>query len=271
VNPWDVRAWVKEGLRVIGVVHLKPLPGSPGYPGSLSEVLDAAMHDVEALMEGGVHALLVENFGDVPFWKQQIPEETLSAFTVIVHEIRSHCPLPLGINLLRNAGSAALSVAYAVGAQFIRINVPIGVRITPEGWIEGQAASVARLRSRLQAPVAFFEDLQVKHSWPVGAEPPLKDLVEETVDRGQADALVVTGVRTGEEVDPKHLNEVYRRSEVPVFAGSGVTTENLARIVRACHGVIVGTTFKKDGKIHNPVDPSRVQQFMDRVHALTVS
>ncbi len=268
---WNVRDWVQEGLRVIGVIHLLPLPGSPRYQGSMAQIMDRALEDADALIQGGVHAILVENFGDVPFWKDRVPEETLSAFTVVAYEIRKHHPLPMGINLLRNASRAALSVAHAVGAQFIRINVPIGARLTPEGWIEGRMAETARLRSQLGTSVAFFEDVHVKHSWPVGQEPPLRDLVEETVQRGVADALIVTGPRTGEEVDPKHLKEVYRYADVPVFAGSGVTTENLARIVRSCHGVIVGTTFKKDGNISNPVDPARVQQFMDRVHALTPS
>ncbi|PYN10649.1 MAG: phosphorybosylanthranilate isomerase, partial [Candidatus Rokuibacteriota bacterium] len=52
---------------LIGMVHLPPLPGSPRWDGSMARVIATALADARALVEGGIDALLVENFGDAPF------------------------------------------------------------------------------------------------------------------------------------------------------------------------------------------------------------
>src|SRR4051812_7615347 len=64
------------GKALIGVVHLRPLPGSPGWKGSLDAVLKFAVDDARAYEQGGVHALFIENFGDVPFTKGSVGPET---------------------------------------------------------------------------------------------------------------------------------------------------------------------------------------------------
>ena len=53
------------GIRkeIIGVVHLLALPGSPGWQGDLDEVVGHAMRDAEALAQGGIDAVIFENFG----------------------------------------------------------------------------------------------------------------------------------------------------------------------------------------------------------------
>ena len=55
---------------IIGMVHLKALPGSPNFAGDLSDVERIAIADASTLLAGGVDAILVENFGDVPFQKK---------------------------------------------------------------------------------------------------------------------------------------------------------------------------------------------------------
>jgi len=54
---------------VIGMVHLWPLPGSPGYTGyGMQKIIDHAMQDAEALVQGGVNGLMVENMWDLPYY-----------------------------------------------------------------------------------------------------------------------------------------------------------------------------------------------------------
>jgi len=98
-----MRELFNNNFPIIGVVHLLPLPGSPGFKGSLQEIIDRALSDAKALLEGGVDGIIMENFGDVPFPKDRIPDESLSAFSIIAHEIRKFLPekFPLGINVLR--------------------------------------------------------------------------------------------------------------------------------------------------------------------------
>lgn len=93
---------------IIGVIHLKPL--QPPMHSDFSEVLDSALRDARALEEGGVDALLIENFGDKPFLKTATPE-TVASMTAIAKDIAKDTSLPLGINVLRNDAIAALAIA----------------------------------------------------------------------------------------------------------------------------------------------------------------
>ena len=71
-----------EGRKIIiGVVHLLPLPGSPRWAGDFDKVLEHAKADTRALSSGGVHAIIVENFGDVPLQRGSVGPHTVAAMT----------------------------------------------------------------------------------------------------------------------------------------------------------------------------------------------
>ncbi len=267
---WQPEAWLRERFRVIGVVHLLPLPGSARHRDPLEAIEERALEDARRLVEGGVDALIVENFGDAPFAPHRVPDETLAAFVRIAWTLRRTFPeVPLGINLLRNAARQAVAVAAAVDARFVRINVPVGVFAAPSGWLVGQAREAALLRKQLGVQgLGFFEDLMVKHAWPVGPEVPPEVWVRETEERGLADALIVTGTRTGAPVDPAILDRVLAVARRPVLVGSGVTVNTLPALVGRVQGVIVGTALKVSGKTAEPVDSQRVRRFMQRVREL---
>jgi membrane complex biogenesis BtpA family protein len=149
---------------IIGMVHLPPLPGSPRYEGSVAAVIEHATAQARALQDGGVDAIMVENFGDAPFFAESLPPLTISALTLAVAEISRATSLPLGVNALRNDAAAALSIAACTGAQLIRVNVHTGAMLTDQGWINGRAAETLRLRAQLQARVAIAADVMVKHA-----------------------------------------------------------------------------------------------------------
>jgi membrane complex biogenesis BtpA family protein len=249
---------------VVGVVHLRPLPGSPGHEGNWGRVREAAHADARALAEAGVHGLLVENFGDAPFHPDRVPVETVSHITAVAAEIRRSFELPLGINVLRNDGCAALAVAHAVGADFVRINVFCGARVTDQGIVVGNAHQVMRLRQGLGAEgIRILADVRVKHSAPLG-EYPLEQEVADTLARGGAHGIIVSGSGTGEPTAVEELRAVKKAAgAAPVWVGSGAAPSNLSRLRPLADGFIVGTDFKKDGVTTNPVDPERVRAFLN--------
>ena len=71
---------------LIGVVHLRPLPGSPRWQGDLQKVLKLAVADARAYEDGGADAVFIENFGDVPFTKGKVGPETIAAMAATVNE-----------------------------------------------------------------------------------------------------------------------------------------------------------------------------------------
>jgi membrane complex biogenesis BtpA family protein len=260
--------WTTTGRPVIGVLHAPPLPGSPGYGGDLPAVVAAVLRDAEALVAGGVHALLLENFGDAPFFPRRVPRATVAHLTALAAEVRGwlerrQLDLPLGINVLRNDGRAALAVAQAVGGAFIRVNVLCGARVTDQGIITGIAHQLLRDRAALGArQIQILADVDVKHSAPLAARS-VEVEASELIYRGGAGAIIVSGAATGQPPGTAQLQAVKAAAgETPVLLGSGVTPENVAAFAPWVDGYIVGTAFKAEGRIGNPVDPERVKSFM---------
>jgi len=247
---------------IIGMIHLLPLPGSTRSQLSLPEILDRALKDAGELEEGGVHGAMVENMGDLPFKLSEVEPHTISAMTLIAHEISRRVRIPLGINVLRNDARAALAIAHSVGAKFIRVNIYSGVMITSHGIAVGQSERLLAYRNFLGANVKIFADIWVKHAIPLG-NPTLEFLARETAYRELADALIVSGMATGTEPDLEDLVRVKKAvPDVPVLIGSGVNPENITTFLQHADGAIVGTFFRKDHRLSNPVEKERVIQLM---------
>ena len=241
--------------RLIGMVHLGSLPGSPGFTGDLDAVVAAAVSDAEILTEAGFDAVMIENFGDAPFYADDAPKVTIAALTSAVNAVYDATRIPTGVNVLRNDGLGALAIAAATPATFIRINVLSGTMYTDQGPIIGQAAEVARMRAAVCPDVAVMADVFVKHATPP-AGLTLTDATNDLVERGGADAIVVSGAGTGKAADLEQLDTVAALSELPVFLGSGVDIDNVAAMLERADGAIVGTSVKVGGIATNPVDPA---------------
>jgi membrane complex biogenesis BtpA family protein len=240
------------------MVHLAPLPGSPRWGGALGEVVDAAVADARALAEGGFSACLVENLGDAPFTRGRVDPATVAALAVVVSEVRRAVAVPVGVNVLKNDARAALAVAAATGAAFIRVNVHVGAVVADQGLIQGDAYRTLRYRRSLGTDVRLFVDVGGKHAVPL-APVDLAQVARDAAYRGLADALVVSGVATGE---PTPLADVRRVRQAvpdcPILVGSGVTPETVRDLLEVADGAIVGTWVKRDGRTAAPVDPARV-------------
>lgn len=247
--------------KLIAVIHLPALPGSPGNRLSTDEIASVAADEARELQARGFEAIIVENFGDVPFYPSEVPPITIAAMTACTRAVRTAVKVPLGVNVLRNDARAALAVAVASGAQFIRVNVHAGAKVTDQGVVETQAHLVLRERAALGANhISIFADANVKHAAPLGARD-IEDEAEDLVERGLADAVLVTGTGTGKAVDLSDLDRVRKHVAVPVLAASGVTTTTLSDTLARCDGVIVGSALRQNGKAGTALDPVRVKSF----------
>jgi membrane complex biogenesis BtpA family protein len=262
--------WSNLRKAVIGMLHLPPLPGAPRWvpTSTIAQITQTALKDADALADGGVHALMLENFGDVPFHPARVPAHVVAHMTAVAAAVRERFPeLPLGINVLRNDGQSALAIAAAVGAAFIRVNVLCGARVADQGVLQGIAHDLMRDRVALAAQnVKVMADVDVKHSAPLAAVG-LEDEVEDTLKRGLADALIVSGTGTGKATDASHVQRVKAAAgaAAPVFVGSGASAQTIERYLPHADGFIIGTAFKRDGHATSPVDRQRVAQIMSIV------
>ena len=251
---------------VYGVVHLKSLPGSPGNYLTLDEIIELAQEDVNSLVFGGVDGLIIENFGDVPFTKDNVSKRTIASFTKVVENIEYDREIKVGINVLRNDGIAALSIAEATNADFVRINVLNNVMMyTDQGIIEGKAHEIAEFKNTLNKEIDIYADVFVKHAVPPEGSK-IENHTEELIERAGADVVIVTGDGTGHQINIEDLSKV--RDIVPqgrLAIGSGVNEENVDDYVGLADILIVGTSFKVDHDVSKRVDQRSVEQLIQKI------
>ena len=258
---------------IIGMVHLPPLPGAPKAPAdgahAMRAVVERARRDARALDRGGVDGIMLENFGDAPFYPEDVPKSVIAGVTRAATAVVTATDLPLGINVLRNDATAAMAVAAAVGAAYIRVNVHTGARVTDQGVVQGRAHETLRLRETLGVDVGVFADIDVKHSAPLSAAGYTAESVTDTTERGLADGVIASGRGTGEPMETDALNAVIDERDAhgldtPVLVGSGVTEETVADVLSLADGAIVGTALKQEGETTAPVDADRVSALVSR-------
>jgi membrane complex biogenesis BtpA family protein len=260
----DFNSAFGQGKIGIGVVHLAPLPGSPDFAGSVSAVRDRALREAELLLRAGFDGLIIENYGDLPFFKDSVGKETIEVMTDITKGVKAAVDVPVGVNVLRNDYKASLTIAAACRCEFVRINILVGAYVTPEGLIEGKPGEVLRLRKQIAPEVMIFADVRVKHAYPLAAATIDEDALD-VAERGKADYLIVTGARTGSPPSEEELRAVKLRLEkaglyVPVLVGSGVTPANAADFLRLSDGFIVGSSIRKKGRAGEDIEFEKARE-----------
>ncbi len=247
---------------MIGMVHLPPLPGSPAGQTPLAQIIERATHEARILAGAGFDAVLVENFGDSPFRASQVEPHTIAAMAIVLHEVRRAVSAAVGVNVLRNDAMAGVALAGVAGADFLRVNVLVGVYATDQGIIEGRAPDVLRYRQVLGGRGTILADVHVKHAEPLSTRD-LAQAAEETAYRGQADGLIVTGPTTGRAAAFEDLRVVKRAvPDKPVYVGSGADADSVRALLEVADGVIVGSALKQEGRTPAPLDAGRVEAFV---------
>ncbi|MFD1528690.1 BtpA/SgcQ family protein [Pseudonocardia aurantiaca] len=255
---------------LIGNLHLPPLPGAPAYAGqSLDDICALAVEDTLTLVRSGFDGIIVENAGDLPYARpEHIGPETVAALTVVTREVRRAAGVPVGVICVANAVVPSLAVAKAAGAEFVRANIWVTSYVANEGQLDGVAAEALRYAASIGArDVLVLADVKVKFgAHTLTADRSLAE-VSRDIQMYCADAVVVTGTRTGSPTGPEDVREVTGAVDLPVLVGSGLAPDNAAELLAVADGAIVGAFVKRDGKWWNPVDPARAEALVAAARA----
>jgi uncharacterized protein len=245
---------------IIGMIHMPPLPGSPGSRLSMKELTEFALSEAGKLERAGLDACIVENVGDVPLLKENLPPYSVAAMSLLTKAVVEHTDMKVGVNMLRNACEEALSVAHVAGAQFIRCNILIGAYATDQGIIEGCAARVARLKKELGSGVLVFGDVHVKHAYPI-FNVEIEYAAQDLAERGGADAVIVSGPRSPVPPTFEKVKKVKDAIAKPVLIGSGIGLANVKEFYGDSDGVIIGEPdFKVGGVWGGPSNEKAYQR-----------
>jgi len=263
----------KQNKPVIGMIHLRPLPGSPLYDPTnmnMRKITKIAINEALKLQNAGIDGLQIENIWDYPYLKGlDIGHETTTIMAVIASKIKESVDIPIGINCHLNGGMKALAIANAVEAKWIRVFEWVNAYISHAGILEGIGGKLSRYRSFLKAEnIKFFCDVNVKHgSHFIISDRTIADQAKDAESEG-AEALIVTGFETGKAPTPEKVREFSRNVQVPVFLGSGTDIDNVSTLLRYSDGAIVGSYFKEGNDWKKPVDGKKAEEFMKVVKKL---
>jgi len=253
-----VRLDFDRGPLLIGMVHLRALPGSP-HAALMRDVLGRAVTDARTWVRGGADALLVENFGDRPFFPEQVPAVTIAGMSRALTEIARAVDVPIGVNVLRNDAEGAIALSAVHELAFVRVNVHAGAVLSDQGLLIGRAHATVRLRASLECDARILADLRVKHAAPL-VERPIEDEARELAERADADALLLTGPATGRPPDLEPLDRIAAALPgTPLLLASGVDARLIGATRDRVAGWIVGTSAKRSGRVEAPAELARVR------------
>ncbi len=254
---------------IVGMIHLKALPGTPKFNTSIQKIIDTAVAEAEIYIKAGIDALAIENMHDVPYLKDDVGHEISSLMSIIGYEIKKVSGLPCGIQVLSSANKAAVAIANNAGLDFIRAEGFVFGHVADEGYIDANAGALLRYRKSIDAGhIAVFTDIKKKHS----SHAITNDVnIVETVKAAAfflSDGIIVTGTSTGISADLEELKAIKKACEIPVIVGSGITIDNVAQYLPISDALIVGSHFKKDGYWANSLNHDKVARFMEKVTTL---
>jgi uncharacterized protein len=244
---------------LVGVVHTGGLPGTPASAQSIDQIVETAVAEARVYASAGFHGVIIENTHDRPYLKGNVGPEIVAALAVIGHEVRRAATLPLGVQVLAGANHAALAVALACGASFVRVEGFVFAHVADEGLIESSAGSLLRYRRAIGADrIRVFADIKKKHS----AHALTADVsLIETAKAAEfflVDGVIVSGIATGQPADASEVQSVTEAVGIPTLVGSGVTLDNL-RDYSDADALIVGSSIKHGGVWSGPIDESRAR------------
>src|SRR5262249_2345925 len=161
------------------------------------------------------------------------------------------------VNVLKNDAQAALAVAAASGAAFVRLNVHVGAVVGDQGLLQGDAYAALRYRRPLGTETPLFVGARGHAAVPPGPGEPGQG-GRGGRGGGRAGGGGVRGPATGKPTEPGDVKRVRAAvPDCPVLVGSGVTPETVSQLLALADGVIVGTWLKKDGRVAGQIDPAR--------------
>lgn len=265
-SPLPDLSWLAGPARLIGMVHVGALPGSPRSARSIAQLADQAAAEATVLVQTGFRAVMIENMHDAPYVNGPHTPEVTAAMTAVGLAVR-HAVGPdvvLGVQVLSAGAPEALAVALACGACFVRVENFVFSHVADEGLMPDAAAGpLLRYRRAIHAThIALFADIKKKHaSHALTADVPIHDAAH-AADLFGADGLIVTGSFTGRPADECDLRAVRAASRLPTLVGSGITPANVRAMLNLAHGAVVGSWIKDAGVWSNPVNAARARELI---------
>jgi len=243
-----------SAFRLVGVLHLPPLPGAANYTGQpVREMAEAAAQDALILQRAGFTDVMIQDASDNP-QPVTVSAPAIAALAVVGAEIRRRSDVSMGVVAGHNDGVAAVAIAHAIDAQFVRVKVLTGVAVGPTGWMEGCALQVAQMKRLLGSHVDVWADAHEATSRALTGD--VRWAAAEALSFGGADALVITrdsGVP--DAIDDISAVRAALGGDARLMIGGRVNADTLEAAMRGSDGAILGSVLKTGSGYDARIDP----------------
>lgn len=249
------------------MIHTGPSPGVHGCRGVRCAV-ERAVAEARLFAELGVDGVIVENMHDFPcVHEREMGPEVAAFMTRVTCAVKRHVGrLPVGVQVLFQANRTALAVAYASGADFVRAEGWTHAHISDKGIAEACAGEVLRYRKCIGADrIPILADIKKKHASHAWTADLTLNELSYAAEMHCADSVIVTGSLTGRPPEINDLAEARSATSLPVFIGSGLTSDNFSDYVDHADGFIIGSAFKENSDWRAPVCETRVRKLIGTV------
>jgi uncharacterized protein len=260
----DLRVFHAKPL-VIAALHMPPFGRTHG----MAWLEDYVATNARVFAEAGVPYVKLQ---DQTREAGPMRPEALAATAVLGRLLRAAAPdIGLGIIVEAHDPVAALAVAHAAGADFVRLKVFVGGMMTAQGPRHGMGAQAMAFRHALgREDIAILADVQDRTAVPLAGETP--EFAAEWAQKTGADGLIITGSNF-DDTSARIGRARAAGIKPPILIGGGVTDANVSAALAVAQGVVVSTSLmRKDAA---PMDLLRwdrdlTRRFMDaarRPHA----
>ena len=256
----------RSAPRIIGVIHLPPLPGTPFHDACrYSEGLAAARASVEALVSGGAHGALIQTADRVYDLTAPPDPMRVALLSRLMTDLRASAPdaFEMGVQVMRNCVEESLAIAHVANCDFIRATALIGATLSASGWVTPNAAAIMRYRDAIGAwGVRLLADIaSVHNTW---ANDDLPQLAGRAVTAG-ADGVVV-GL-PDLEVTVGMLRQLRTaKPDVTVILAGHATFDNAEVLLPLVDAAFVSGALSPRGW-HGAMDADLVRRFVALAHA----
>ncbi|MEV8093603.1 BtpA/SgcQ family protein [Kitasatospora sp. NPDC085879] len=256
---------------VIGMIHLKPLPGTPFHEeGGFGEILETAVASAVALRDGGADGCLVQTVDRVYSTEDECDPARAVAMGLVVDAVTratgGGADFRVGVQIMRNALSASLAVAKVAGGSFIRAGALVGMTLSPHGMVQADPLRTAEYRRRIAADgIGVIAEVDSMHFRWFGEPKPTGEVARAARGMG-ADAVSLGS--PDEEYTLDAIASVRRCAPgLPVLLAGHTDHANAARLLAEADGAFVGTCLEQGGW-GGRIDTDRVKAYMDIARSL---
>ena len=255
---------------VIGLLHLRPMPGNPNYrEGDFEHSLAGAVKGALALKRGGAQGCLLQGTEGVYDTLDEADPSRVAVMSIIAAKVREAVgpDFLVGVQLMWNCITPSLAIARAAGADFTRCTALVGKVDSVYGTIEPNPLKVMTYRHNIGADhVALISEIAGTHHRVVPYDPALVKQLAIGSARVGASAVEIHG--STDEMVERIIADVRAVTKLPIVIGGGTNLENCRARLKNADAVLVGECFEGGQRGSGRIDEAIVREYMSRIRSL---